>query len=100
MLLVALLLLAALGAGIAGAIYQARSDSHRHTFYSLGLGRHVLPDARSGDTVRCTNGVGVQVSVPTRGQDASDQNRTLIGSNSTAVNVRWEDGQVVVQCAS
>ena len=99
-LLVAVILLAALTAGIAGAIYQNQTDNHPHTVYTLGLGRHVLPQARAGDTARCTNGVGVMVTVPDRGHDASDQNTTLIGSNSTAINIRWENGQVVVQCAS
>jgi hypothetical protein len=98
--LVAVILLAALAAGISGAIYQARSDSHPHTVYSLGQGSHVLTGARPGDTVRCTNGVGVSAAVPAHGGTASDQNRTLIGSNSTAINIRWQNGQVVVQCAA
>jgi hypothetical protein len=98
--LVAVILLAALAAGISGAIYQARSDRHPHTVYSLGLGSHVLPGARAGDTVNCTNGVGVKATVPQHGGSASDQNRTLIGSNSTAINIRWVSGRVVVQCAS
>jgi hypothetical protein len=98
-LVAAVLLVLAVACGSAPAASTPSSSQTELRTFALGLGKHTLKDASTGDKVTCANGVGAGAYVPKPGEGVGGNADAVAPGQSTSITINTDnDGTVTVTC--